>query len=71
MASEQIIGLNEIGTQSLDSEHARASWRKFLTLPSEVLSRVVVIFGALGLIKLILLIGLRKHLQEIHWRNAR
>ncbi len=33
-------------------------------------SRIVVVFGALALIKLVLLIGLRKHLQEIHWRTS-
>jgi hypothetical protein len=72
MASEEIIGLNHFGTKSPDSEHARvgAVGRMLRAVPPAVVSRMVVIFGVLALIKLVLLIGLRKHLQEIHWRNS-
>jgi len=72
MASEPIIGVNHLSAASPDSEHAGAGpgRRRLLAVPPAVLSRMVVIFGALGLIKLTLLIGLRKHLQEIHWRNS-
>ena len=66
------MGLNDFSATSPDSKHAsvRAGWRSWLVVPPTVASRIVVIFGALALIKLILLIGLRKHLQEIHWRTS-
>lgn len=70
MASDPVVGLNQIGTSSPVSEHAGApAWRrKFLALPPAAWSRVLVIFGGLSLAKLVLLFSLRKHLQEIHWR---
>ncbi len=39
-----------------------------LSLPAPAWSRVLVLFLALAFIKLVLLVGLRKHLHEIHWR---
>lgn len=39
-----------------------------IQLPGSVGSRLLTLFLALGLIKLILVCGLRRHLQEIHWR---
>lgn len=72
MASEPIIGLNHFGTMSPDSEQncLGVGRRMLQAIRPAVLSRVVVIFGALAMVKLILLIGLRKHLQEIHWRSS-
>jgi hypothetical protein len=37
-------------------------------IPARVWARVQVLFGALVLIKCLMLVGLRKHLYEIHWR---
>ncbi len=37
-------------------------------LPQAVWSRLAVLFPALASIKVVLLVGLRKHLCEIHWR---
>lgn len=64
--------LNHFGTTSPESEQGtvRKGWRSLLAIPPAVLSRAVVIFGALAAIKLILLVGIRKHLQEIHWRTG-
>ena len=70
MASRESNDLNHFGTKSPESEQtsAQTSRRVLLTIPSEVLKRCVVIFGALAIIKIFLLIGLGKHLREIHWR---
>src|SRR3989442_301896 len=37
-------------------------------LPPEAWSRILILFTALGVIKIYLLLGARKHLEEIHWR---
>jgi len=42
--------------------------RGWLGLPPAAWSRLLVLFVALSSIKLALLFGLRKHLNEIHWR---
>jgi|GEM_PF-1044614 len=72
MAAEPTNILNRFGTVSPESEHSPggAVWRKLLAVTPALVSRMMVIFGALALIKLVLLIGLRKHLQEIHWRTG-
>src|SRR5437870_2750167 len=41
-----------------------------VNLPMTVWARLAVLFLALVSIKVILLVGLRKHLFEIHWRLA-
>ncbi len=72
MASSENNGLNHFGTTSPESEQANAQTggRPRFEIPPGVLNRALVIFGALALIKVFLLIGLRKHLQEIHWRTG-
>jgi len=64
------MGLNDFDTPSPDSEHARVRGRRltWLVVPPTVMGRILIVFAALALVKLVLLIGLRKHLQEIHWR---
>ncbi len=63
--------LNHFGTPSPDSEQAtiRAGRRSGWGMPPAAAGRILVVLGALALIKLVLLIGLRKHLEEIHWRT--
>lgn len=72
MASEPTTGLNRFDTASPDSEHTGvwAKGRAWLALPPAALGRLLVLLGSLALIKTVLLIGLRKHLQEIHWRTS-
>src|SRR2546423_4281374 len=47
-----------------------ASWlaRVLRLLPSAAWSRISVLFFALVAIKLLMLVGMAKHLEEIHWR---
>ncbi|HEX5219640.1 MAG TPA: sulfatase-like hydrolase/transferase [Verrucomicrobiae bacterium] len=70
MASNKTVDLNEFGTSSPNSEHPGVlrRWCKSFALSPQVVSRVAVILGALCVIKLVLLISLRKHVQELHWR---
>ncbi len=42
----------------------------FLQLPAKAWARIQVLFLALAIVKIFLLLGLRKHLFEIHWRVA-
>jgi len=72
MAPEQIVGLNQIGTFSPESEHegACAGRRRAWVLPTQASSRLLVLLGGLLVVKLALLFSLAKHLQEIHWRTS-
>lgn len=72
MASSENNGLNHFGTKSPESEQADAQkgGRTCFRMPPAIASRALVIFSSLAVIKLFLLIGLRKHLQEIHWRTS-
>src|ERR1035438_4692050 len=49
---------------------ATGAVRGFGGLPSAAWSRIVVLFLALASIKIALLVGLGRHLGEIHWRLA-
>ncbi len=72
MAAKPGPSLNQIDTPRPDPEHDRApvGWSRWLLTSSAVTSRLVVIFGVLAVVKVILIVGLRKHLEEIHWRYS-
>jgi phosphoglycerol transferase MdoB-like AlkP superfamily enzyme len=42
--------------------------RHGISLPWDVAGRILLLFGALCLVKLIMLIGLQKYLFQVHWR---
>jgi phosphoglycerol transferase MdoB-like AlkP superfamily enzyme len=56
----------EPSSETVGTGTDRASWG----LPTAAWSRIVVLFCALAFLKTALLVGLRKHLCEIHWRVA-
>ena len=60
------------GTQNgSDDAHGGGIWpciKEWVDLPPAAWSRIAVMFTTLAFIKLVLLIGLRKHLHQIHWR---
>src|ERR1035437_10204112 len=64
-------GVLNSGTAEPDSETVGAgAGRTWWGLPTAAWSRILVLFCALVLVKVALLVGLRKHLCEIHWRIA-
>ncbi len=57
-----------IGTVASDFGTVASKTGRFPSLPANAWARIQVLFFALVSIKLILILGLRKHLYEIHWR---
>lgn len=66
----EIVAEGDVGGDSCPGARARARARvrEWFALPPTAWSRIVVLLAALVIVKLVLLIVMRKHLQEIHWR---
>jgi len=59
---------NTIGSAKAAGNPAAPVARRFFGLPAEGWSRIAIVFAGLVIVKLALMVELRKHLHEIHWR---